>query len=970
MDSDEEDFVFFGTPIEREEDATSRKKKAVAEASGQLRTLPSWKQEVRDEEGRRRFHGAFTGGFSAGYFNTAGSKEGWTPQSFTSSRKSRAEFKQQSIYNFLDDDEKDEMEGRLGTSLQYDTFGFTAAELARKQAEKEQSQRPSAIPGPIPDELLVSATESIGAKLLLKMGWRRGRSIKDSNAQSLYEVRREARKAFLALSSDGTKDQPLDSEQFEHKISPIDPPIEDDSQFFKSTPDFVLSPKQDLYGLGFDPFKHAPEFREKKRLRISENKGMGRQGPLSMKDSLFGFKSGKVAPGFGIGALEELDVEDEDVYASGFEIEGSYFEDVEESTLPAVENVKMLDIKKHDVLPGFKAASNSEYQLERFDPPVVPKDFIPSHMFTVSLEVANRVIEPPPPDFPPPGDKNLRILIEGLASLVARAGKLFEDLSREKNQANPLFGFLTGGSGHEYYSRKLWEAKQKHNDPRGKHLEFKLHQSSEKLTAESRGNILGEKPLERTLREASPTVTVADAVSFPSSLMETFTNSSSGEIPEAGKPFRDDPAKQQRFENFLKEKYQGGLRPKDSGGSSTMSEAVRARERLEFEAVAEAIQKGKWGKESKPLNEFFSDTIAVAASRFTSSTVENTKVDLSADLAKTKLYPQREEFQWRPSPILCKRFDLIDPYMGKPPAAPRARSKMDSLVFMTDSVKSRKVEECVTDRRLTVLEAIQDDSRETSKDDMEVEIKVENVERPVDLYKAIFSDDSDDEEEMINHSTVEEPKKKVDVANTTLNRLIAGDFLESLGKELGLEVPPDAPPPFQETKPAPEDEKGGPTRNNNNNNINNNDKNKINNTAEAERGTPLHEYETSSTDNARNLASTPHTTNNNIPQKGETTKAEAGRPHHGWSSDDSSEGDKRSGKRKHRSRRRRTSYSSDSDLSEDYKRKKDRREHKRSSRESKHHKHRRRGSPTSRSSHHGSRKEVRESRREKHRHKE
>lgn len=29
------------------------------------------------------------------------------------------------------------------------------------------------------------------------------------------------------------------------------------------------------------------------------------------------------------------------------------------------------------------------------------------------------------------------------------------------------------------------------------------------------------------------------------------------------------------------------------------------------------------------------------------------------------MYPRREEFQWRPSPILCKRFDLVDPFMGK-----------------------------------------------------------------------------------------------------------------------------------------------------------------------------------------------------------------------------------------------------------------------------------------------------------------
>ena len=31
---------------------------------------------AKDKQGRRRFHGAFTGGFSAGYFNSVGTKEG------------------------------------------------------------------------------------------------------------------------------------------------------------------------------------------------------------------------------------------------------------------------------------------------------------------------------------------------------------------------------------------------------------------------------------------------------------------------------------------------------------------------------------------------------------------------------------------------------------------------------------------------------------------------------------------------------------------------------------------------------------------------------------------------------------------------------------------------------------------------------------------------------------------------------
>jgi hypothetical protein len=38
--------------------------------------VPIQDQVVTDEQGRRRFHGAFTGGYSAGYYNTAGSKEG------------------------------------------------------------------------------------------------------------------------------------------------------------------------------------------------------------------------------------------------------------------------------------------------------------------------------------------------------------------------------------------------------------------------------------------------------------------------------------------------------------------------------------------------------------------------------------------------------------------------------------------------------------------------------------------------------------------------------------------------------------------------------------------------------------------------------------------------------------------------------------------------------------------------------
>ncbi|KAJ1392320.1 SWAP/Surp [Sesbania bispinosa] len=805
MDSDEDDFVFYGTPIEREEELTSRKKKAIAESSGQLRTLPAWKQEVRDEEGRRRFHGAFTGGFSAGYYNTVGSKEGWAPQSFKSSRKSRAEFKEQSILNFLDEDEKAELEGRfLGTSSQFDTFGFTAAEIARKQAEMEQKQRPSIIPGPAPDEIVIPATESVGVKLLLKMGWSRGRSIKDSHAEALYDARRQARRAFLAFSSDDTKVKVTESEPIKGCIENFpEQPVNDDVQPSKSTPVYVLNPKQDLYGLGFDPYKHAPEFRERKRSRLSSKKESGHGKNFSKSDSLFGFKSGKDAPGFGIGALEELDAEDEDVYATGYEFEDSYVQEIEEPSKLTLENQKKKDQKDQSILPGFRVASNSDYKMERFEAPLIPKDFVPRHVFAGPLEINRQNYEVPPPDVPPPEDSNLKLLIEGVANLVAKCGKLYEDLSREKNQSNPLFNFLSGGTGHEYYARKLWEAQQKCNDQTRQQSDGKVRPGVQRLTAESRGQILGEKPLEKSSPDPSSSVASTD-VHLQFNLTDTFTESASFiELSDIEKPFKDDPAKQERFEQFLKEKYKGGLRSASSSLASNMSEAARAQERLSFEAAAEAIEKARQGRGNKLSIPSSMDFITGGVMRFTSGTVEPMKDQQTEDFMGKKMYPKREEFQWRPSPLLCKRFDLVDPYMGKPAPAPRIRSKMDSLIFTSDSVKGTKVEEPVTTKKdISPLQqsANKDINKSIAENETEEDVEVENIERPVDLYKAIFSDDSDDEREDSNTKRVENQEKKAEVANTALSRLIAGDFLESLGKELGLEVPPDTPYTTQKSR--------------------------------------------------------------------------------------------------------------------------------------------------------------------------
>ena len=73
------------------------------------RGLMPWEQKVADERtGKRKFHGAFTGGFQAGYKNTCGSNLGFTPQTFVSNRNNRANVTQE-ITDFMDHEDIEEI---------------------------------------------------------------------------------------------------------------------------------------------------------------------------------------------------------------------------------------------------------------------------------------------------------------------------------------------------------------------------------------------------------------------------------------------------------------------------------------------------------------------------------------------------------------------------------------------------------------------------------------------------------------------------------------------------------------------------------------------------------------------------------------------------------------------------------------------------------------------------------------------
>lgn len=102
------------------------------------------------------------------YFNSVGSKEGWTPATFVSSRQNRArdakQQTQQRPEDFMDDEDlKEQEEARnLQTAEDFAGFGSTNTDSNRRTGLMD---------------LLKSSGETMGVKLLKKMGWREGQGI-------------------------------------------------------------------------------------------------------------------------------------------------------------------------------------------------------------------------------------------------------------------------------------------------------------------------------------------------------------------------------------------------------------------------------------------------------------------------------------------------------------------------------------------------------------------------------------------------------------------------------------------------------------------------------------------------------------------------------------------------------------------------------------------------------------------------
>ncbi|KAI0155166.1 DUF1604-domain-containing protein [Xylariaceae sp. FL1272] len=245
--------------------------------------VPAWKQEVRDEQGRKRLHGAFTGGWSAGYFNTVGSKEGWTPSTFVSSRTNRhkAEEKtsQQRIEDFMDDEDlADAAEAeKLQTASDYAGLGSTEDDGVRRSGLSD---------------LFKTQGETMGVKLLRRMGWKDGQGIGP-------KVRRHAR------LETGAKPGVAQEHGETHLFAP-------DNVIM-----IAFTRKTDRKGLGFEG---EPRLRSlsKREAGESSDDDDTTHTPLRQPGALKKEKKNKFAKGgIGMGILNDTGSDDEDPFEIG-----------------------------------------------------------------------------------------------------------------------------------------------------------------------------------------------------------------------------------------------------------------------------------------------------------------------------------------------------------------------------------------------------------------------------------------------------------------------------------------------------------------------------------------------------------------------------------------------------------------------------------------------------------------------------
>ncbi|XP_007539531.1 G patch domain-containing protein 1 [Erinaceus europaeus] len=809
----EEDLVSYGKGLEPLEEGERPKK-----------PVPLQDQTVRDEKGRyKRFHGAFSGGFSAGYFNTVGSKEGWTPSAFVSSRQNRADRSVLGPEDFMDEEDLSEFGIAPKAIVTTDDFASKTKDRIREKA-RQLAAATAPIPGAtLLDDFITPAKLSIGFELLRKMGWKEGQGIGP-------RVKRRPRRqkpdpgvkiygcALPPGGSEGSEDEDDDYLPENVTFAPKDvTPVD-------------FTPKDNVHGLaykGLDP--HQALFGTSRgHFNLFSDGSEGTSNLLGDVGVNKGRKLGISGQAFGVGALEE---EDDDIYAtetlSKYDTvlkdeepgDGLYGWTAPKQYKHQTESEKNLRYVGK-ILDGFSLASKPLSSKKNYPPPQLPKDYRPVHYFRPVVAATSE------------NSHLLQVLSESTGKSTQDSG------TQSRHQLNASKrGELLGETPIPGSATSVLEFLSQKDKERIREVKHATDLKAAQLKARS----LAQSASHSRLQPSSPDVA-------HSSWLTALAGQAATPRASNFKPFAKDPEKQKRYEEFLVNAKQGQKDALERCLDPSMTEWERGRERDEFSRAAR----------------LYSSSHSTLSSRFTHAKEEDDsdQVEVPRDqendvndkqsAVKMKMFGKltRDTFEWHPDKLLCKRFNVPDPYpdstlVGLPrvkrdkysvfnfltlpetTSSPTTQASSEKVAQHRSSDKSRKssrwdtskqekkensISEFLSLARSKVGPSKQESSPLVKKEEKPVTESLPDKERnqdvnspaeessarpSMDLFKAIFASSSDEkssssEEEQGDSEDDQETSREADLKSSQETGLVeTAPVVQAI--EPALQEPP---PPF------------------------------------------------------------------------------------------------------------------------------------------------------------------------------
>ncbi|XP_039965122.1 G patch domain-containing protein 1 homolog [Bactrocera tryoni] len=632
-------------------------------------------QIVTDENGKRRFHGAFTGGFSAGYWNTVGSQEGWTPATFKSSRSEKAaQRQQQRPDDFMDDEDRGEFgiaPQRLQTRAEYTSF---EPELNRKR--KLMTTHSGPIPGkPVLEQLIVPNNVKISERILKSMGWRPGQGIGPRQTRKEKKsARSRNQREMYVMQQYGYQPNASATKSPEHSDDAGGETESSDEETDKITfaPDdyepYVCLAKKDRFGLGYRGSLSRDPVLSNAQGVVASDRHINLFEPaleaVGKNNKKISFKG----QAFGVGALED---EDEDIYARD---DMSRYDFSLEDRKP--QKKKVIIEQDQLVVDGFSACKNP---LRSKNPEniVVPANFTPRNW-------AERKSRFQPID----------------AKRAEELESYFKKVEHAKNRLNPDERAELLGEERQIEEQPTTSthsrAEQANNQRQSKanpDLQPALQDTKstrvaggyDKMTDKA-NSIWGSLEQNDRFTRASDIdreISSVNSSEFAGMVKEAYSKSKDDSLTSMFKPFVHDEQKQRRYEEFL------------------LAEVKTEEEITCFLNKIQPVHLNAWDREMEKkefmqASKIFRPLDGLMSQRFVSESSLQVEQKSSATSeiilsSPKKITVERSRSMWKPHSLLCKRYNIAEPFGGhmEEEKRPTSSSKMSVFDYLEDCLHKK-----------------------------------------------------------------------------------------------------------------------------------------------------------------------------------------------------------------------------------------------------------------------------------------